>query len=183
MSVPRGARPRDRPVSPDADVAITFDDGNASDIDHALPALRERGLHGTFFVVAGRLGTPRFLDEGDVRSRISRHGDRLPRHESPSVARTRRPRAARGAGRSEAILEDVVGRPVTRAACPFGSYDRRVLARCAGAATARLHERRGIARTSHFVQARNSVGADDASGLLERIAALESPGPRALLRA
>ena len=50
------------------DVAITFDDGNASDLEHALPALRERGLRATFFVVAGRLGTPRFLDERGVRA-------------------------------------------------------------------------------------------------------------------
>ncbi|MFZ0376580.1 MAG: polysaccharide deacetylase family protein, partial [Solirubrobacteraceae bacterium] len=38
------------------DVRITFDDGNASDIEIALPALRERELSATFFVVADRLG-------------------------------------------------------------------------------------------------------------------------------
>ena len=49
------------------DIRITFDDGNASDVVHALPALRERGLTATFFVVAGRLGIPGFLDEAGVR--------------------------------------------------------------------------------------------------------------------
>ena len=49
------------------DVTITFDDGNASDIEVALPALRDRGIRATFFVVAGRLGTPAFLDEDGVR--------------------------------------------------------------------------------------------------------------------
>ena len=40
------------------------------------------------------------------------------------------------------ILEDVVGRPVTEAACPFGSYDRRVLRRAAQRRLpARVHER------------------------------------------
>ena len=36
------------------DVRITIDDGNASDVEQVLPALRERGLSATFFVVAGR---------------------------------------------------------------------------------------------------------------------------------
>src|SRR3954470_2683415 len=64
------------------DVRITFDDGNASDLEHALPALRERGLTATFFVVAGRLGQPTFLDAAGVRElagagmRIGCHGMR-----------------------------------------------------------------------------------------------------------
>ena len=37
-------------------VRISFDDGNRSDFDVALDALRARGLSATFFVVAGRLG-------------------------------------------------------------------------------------------------------------------------------
>src|SRR3954465_15432825 len=49
------------------DVRITFDDGNASDVEHALPALRERGLRATFFVVADRIGVPGFLDAGALR--------------------------------------------------------------------------------------------------------------------
>src|SRR5690242_5005716 len=50
------------------DVMITFDDGNASDLELALPALHERGLTATFFVIAGRLGAPHFLDEAGVRA-------------------------------------------------------------------------------------------------------------------
>src|SRR4051812_48635435 len=49
------------------DVRITFDDGNASDVSIALPALTARGLSATFFIVAGRLGTAGFLDEDGVR--------------------------------------------------------------------------------------------------------------------
>jgi peptidoglycan/xylan/chitin deacetylase (PgdA/CDA1 family) len=50
------------------DVRITFDDGNASDVEHALPQLRQRGLTATFFVVAGRLGAPGFLDATGIRA-------------------------------------------------------------------------------------------------------------------
>ena len=79
-----------------SDVRITFDDGNASDVEHALPALRRRGLTATFFVVAGRLGEPGFLDErrrpGAGRRR---HGDRLPRHAPSALAPARRPTRSR----------------------------------------------------------------------------------------
>ena len=34
------------------DVLITFDDGNKSDLDVAMPLLLRRGLVGTFFVIA-----------------------------------------------------------------------------------------------------------------------------------
>ena len=40
------------------DVQLTFDDGNASDIEIALPRLLERGLSAEFFVCAGLLGEP-----------------------------------------------------------------------------------------------------------------------------
>ena len=50
------------------DCRLTFDDGNASDVEHALPHLRRRDLTATFFVVAGRLGEPGFLNEADVRA-------------------------------------------------------------------------------------------------------------------
>ena len=48
-------------------VRLSFDDGNASDVEFALPALLERGLTATFFVVAGRLDQPGSLSRDDVR--------------------------------------------------------------------------------------------------------------------
>lgn len=43
---------------PGVELVVTFDDGNLSDISEAMPELRKRGLRATFFVCAGRLGTP-----------------------------------------------------------------------------------------------------------------------------
>src|ERR1700734_1574528 len=51
-----------------SDVAISFDDGNASDFALALPALRERDLTATFFVVACRLDEPGFLTADAIHS-------------------------------------------------------------------------------------------------------------------
>jgi peptidoglycan/xylan/chitin deacetylase (PgdA/CDA1 family) len=171
-------------VAKRGDVGISFDDGNVSDIERALPALQERGLRGTFFVVAGRLGTAHFLDEGNVRSLVAA-GMEIGCHGM-------RHRPWRGLdGRAlhdelveaKAILEGVAGHPITRAACPFGSYDRRVLGTLRRSGYHHVYTSdRGMARTSSFVQARNTVSAGDGSDVLARISGLETPTHRALGR-
>ena len=60
-------------------ISLTFDDGNASDVEVALPALRERGLTATFFPVAGKLGQPGYLDAAGVRA-LSAAGMRVGSH-------------------------------------------------------------------------------------------------------
>ena len=167
------------------DVGISFDDGNVSDIERALPALRERGLRGTFFVVAGRLGAPHFLDESHVRSLVAAgmeigcHGMRH-RPWRGLDARALREELVE----AKVILEDVAGHPVTRAACPFVSYDRRVLSTLRRSGYHHVYTSdRGVARTSTFVQARNSVGAGDGADVLARIAkGLEAPPHQVLGR-
>ena len=167
-----------------ADVRITFDDGNASDLEHALPALVERGLHATFFVVAGRLRTPGFLDRAGVRAladagmAIGSHGMR------------HRPWRGLHDGvlREELVdargrLEEIVQRPVAEAACPFGAYDRRVLHRLRRYGYERVYTSdRGSARAGAWLQARNSVGPSSGAGLLDTIAAADGHAPTALAR-
>jgi peptidoglycan/xylan/chitin deacetylase (PgdA/CDA1 family) len=153
------------------DVAITFDDGNASDVAHALPALDARGLTGTFFIVAGRLETPGFVDVDGVRElaaagmEIGCHGmrhrpwrglDERSLHEELVEAK--------------AILEGVVGRPVTRAACPFGSYDRRVLRTLRRVGYRHVYTSdRGTALPDDWLQARNTIRPADDTGVIDRI--------------
>ena len=159
------------------EVRVTFDDGNSSDLEQALPALRERGLTATFFVVAGRLGTPGFLDEDGVRELaaagmdVGCHGMRhRPWRGLDDGALREELVEAKG------ILEALVERPVTEAACPFGSYDRRVLKTLRGAGYRRAYTSdRGSARRDGFLQARNSVGPSDGADLLARIAAPSLP--------
>lgn len=59
-------------------VCLTFDDGT---MDHRRAAglLSSFGLTGTFFVITGRLGTPGYLSEEDVRS-MAAQGHRLASH-------------------------------------------------------------------------------------------------------
>ena len=51
-------------------VRITFDDGNASDVAHALPALRRHNLTAAFFIISGRLDQPGSLATAEVRSLV-----------------------------------------------------------------------------------------------------------------
>jgi peptidoglycan/xylan/chitin deacetylase (PgdA/CDA1 family) len=166
------------------DVAISFDDGNSSDVEQALPALRERGLTATFFVVAGRLGAQHFLDEDGIRT-LATAGMVIGCH----GMRHRPWRGLDGRALHEelidakAILARAVGRPVTRAACPFGSYDRRVLRTLhAGGYEQVYTSDRGTARHGDFLQPRNSVGPNDEPALLEHIARIGTPTYRGLHR-
>jgi peptidoglycan/xylan/chitin deacetylase (PgdA/CDA1 family) len=109
-------------------VSVSFDDGNSSDIEHALPALMRRGLTARFFPLAGRIGQQGYLDAADIAGlsaagmRIGSHGihHRDWRKLSDSALQEELT-SSRGA------LAAIIDADVTEAACPFGSYDRRVL--------------------------------------------------------
>jgi peptidoglycan/xylan/chitin deacetylase (PgdA/CDA1 family) len=144
-------------------VEITFDDGNASDVEIGLAALRDRGLGATFFVVAGRLGQPGYLDTGAVRElvkdgmTIGTHGmDHRPWRGLSTSDRHRELIEAR------AVLAEVAGSPVDQAAVPMGAYDRRLLAelRRLGYAAVHTSDRR-LATDGAWLRPRFSVRADD----------------------
>ena len=52
---------------PDKLVALTFDDGNASDLATVTPILTEHGFGATFYITSGWLGRDRRLDWAQVR--------------------------------------------------------------------------------------------------------------------
>jgi peptidoglycan/xylan/chitin deacetylase (PgdA/CDA1 family) len=168
------------------DVAISFDDGNPSDTEIALPILLELGLRARFFLVAERLQAADFItDEGvrrlvDAGMEIGLHGlrhrnwrelDDHALHEELIDAR--------------ATLERNSGQRVVTAACPFGAYDRRVLRALRRAGYERVYTSDGgAANPNAWLQPRYCVGRTDDAGLVERIVAADrSPGTRALFRA
>src|SRR5262245_42343261 len=111
------------------DVKFTFDDGNVSDLDIAVPALLERSCKATFFVTAGHLGTPGYLEPRQLREvadagmTIGTHGSR---HRSwVGLDETGRREELVDARRR---LEEITGRTIDEAACPYGAYDRKTLA-------------------------------------------------------
>jgi len=150
-------------ISEHPDVELSFDDGNRSDADIALPALEDRGLRATFFVLAGRLNDPSSLDPGDLRElrrkrmRIGSHGwDHVPwRGLSESEAK-------RELIDARIALNEASGATITEAALPLGRYDRRALSRLKHAGYRRVYTSdRFPARSGSWLQARYSVTADD----------------------
>jgi peptidoglycan/xylan/chitin deacetylase (PgdA/CDA1 family) len=113
---------------PQDGVGLAFDDGNASDIESALPALSKREMSARFFVLTGRIGSPGYLSAEDIVE-LNAAGMKIGSH-------GRDHRSWRGLTHGElreelvssrAVLAELANADITEAACPFGSYDRRVL--------------------------------------------------------
>lgn len=113
-----------------APIEITFDDGNLSDATIALPALVERGLRATFFVCAGRIGHPDYVDALAMRDMLSA-GMAIGSHGWQHIDWRRCDDAALERETQGALdaIGDAVGRTIDQVGVPFGSYDRRVLSR------------------------------------------------------
>ena len=147
------------PKTSELRIIFTFDDGNASDALVALPELSKRGLQASFFVCAGRIGKEHYLDDSMIKDlldggmSIGTHGmhhrnwrilDAITLEEEIADARRK--------------LEDVVQRPVTTVAIPFGSYDRRVLNRLMRDSWDCVYTSdRGKARSSAKIKPRETV--------------------------
>ena len=106
---------------PGTPVVITFDDGNRSDYECALPVLAANGFTATFFVTGGRVGLPDGLDEVQLRGlcaagmEVGSHGmthrflSELDRAEQEDECR-----------RSRDLLQAITGCPVRFFSLPGG---------------------------------------------------------------
>jgi peptidoglycan/xylan/chitin deacetylase (PgdA/CDA1 family) len=113
---------------------LTFDDGYANVVEHALPAARECGFHGTVFVAVDRVGgtmagpddpawTPRspLLDWSGLRAlasegwNIASHGCSHRRLTHLTAAEIDRELSV-----SKQTIQDRIGAPVTALAYPYG---------------------------------------------------------------
>ncbi|GIH22348.1 glycosyl transferase [Acrocarpospora phusangensis] len=144
------------------DVRITFDDGNSSDVAIALPRLLDRGLTAEFFVLAGLLGQPGRLTEDDVRGLV-KAGMRVGSHgwAHRDWRRIDDRQAEQELTESHRALSELTGRPVSRVAIPFGSYDRHVLRKLRQAGVTRAYTSDGGQATpGTWLQARTSLVRD-----------------------
>lgn len=112
----------------DVELEVTFDDGNLSDLDEAMPVLAARGLSATFHVCAGRIGQPGFLGEGELHE-LRASGMSIGSHgwNHVNLRKVDDHELVREVVGSRARIIEASGGEVTAFAIPFGSYDRRVL--------------------------------------------------------
>jgi peptidoglycan/xylan/chitin deacetylase (PgdA/CDA1 family) len=142
---------------------ISFDDGNASDVEIALPALVERGLTATFFVIAGRLEKRGSLAGDHVRELrragmdVGTHGMQHRSWRAMSSGETRVELTE-----ARAVLAEVTGQRVVDAALPLGMYDRRLLADLRRHGYRRVYTSdRDSTSEKAWLQPRYSVGSSD----------------------
>ncbi|MBB1501733.1 polysaccharide deacetylase family protein [Propioniciclava sp. MC1683] len=151
-------------------VEVTFDDGNASDVRHALPELLRRGLTATFHACAGRTGLPGYLSAVDLRA-LREAGMGIGSHGWAHVdlRRAGADELAREADASRRALQDASGGPVERFAIPFGSYDRRVLRALRGYRTVYTSDA-APARAGAWLQPRHSYTRGWTTGTVTALA-------------
>jgi peptidoglycan/xylan/chitin deacetylase (PgdA/CDA1 family) len=159
-------------IGDDTRIRVTFDDGNASDAMYAVPSLLRHGLRGAFFVVAGRLDQPGSLSRPEVRELI-RAGMSVGSH-----GLAHRPwrlvtdeDLERELGQAAEIIGETVGKPVREVACPFGSYDRRVLRAIRRHGFDRVYTSDGgaAARPDAWLQSRYTIRRQDTPATIERL--------------
>ncbi|MFE0028193.1 polysaccharide deacetylase family protein [Amycolatopsis sp. NPDC059021] len=144
------------------DVHLSFDDGNSSDVEIALPRLVERGLRAEFFPLAGKLGERGYVDSDGVRELV-RAGMTIGSHgwEHHDWRRLDDRRAQRELEKAPRVLGELSGTPVRRFSLPYGAYDRRVLGRLRAAGAIRVYTSDGFpARADSWLQSRTEVRHD-----------------------
>lgn len=152
-------------------IRVTFDDGNASDAEHALPELCRHGLTATFFVCAGRLDRAGSLSSAGARELV-RAGMTIGSHGlAHRPWRTVDDEDLRAEMNASRIIASVSGAPVREASCPFGSYDRRVLRALRRHGFSRVYTvDEGHARSNAWLQTRYTVRRSDSPADIERLA-------------
>jgi peptidoglycan/xylan/chitin deacetylase (PgdA/CDA1 family) len=161
------------------DVQVTFDDSNSSDFRIAFPALIRRRMQAAFFVVSGRIGIPGFLTAEQIRELV-RSGMTIGSHgtQHRHWARLSPPELRDELNASRTALESLIDQAVREAACPFGSYNRRVLQGLHAAGYAKVYTSDdGPALRGDWVLARNTI---ESRHNLQHVENLVQSAPKAL---
>ena len=141
---------------------FTFDDGNATDVRIALPALRDAGLSASFFIPSDYIGQPGHVSESDIRA-LRAAGMEIGSHGCAHISWAQVPDEAivQDVTRSIDRLSSILGEKVETAAVPFGECDLRVLRVLRGLGIRRVYTSfRGPCRADAWLVRRNCITAD-----------------------
>jgi peptidoglycan/xylan/chitin deacetylase (PgdA/CDA1 family) len=154
-------------------VAITFDDGCATDLTAAAPILKRYGFGATFYVVSGFVNKNGFLSQEQLRELVelgfeigchSMTHPYLPDLDDVSLRRE--------IADAKTAIEQMIGKPVEHFSCPGGRYDSRAkqTAMAAGYATvATSIPHANTIATDRFLLGRVAVTRDIGSEQFEQI--------------
>lgn len=142
-------------------VCITFDDGCETDLIAAAPLLREFGFGATFYITAGFVGTPGYLNTAQLRE-LDQMGFEIGCHSMTHPYLPNLPEAGlkREIADAKLQIEQTLGHSIEHFSCPGGRYDSRTLeaARRAGFRThANSLFRANSASTSHYELGRVAI--------------------------
>jgi peptidoglycan/xylan/chitin deacetylase (PgdA/CDA1 family) len=107
-------------------VAITFDDATASQVDVALPLLLEHGMTATFFAITDRIGREGYASWQDLRA-LKAHGMDVQSHTHthPFLSELDYDGVVAELTRSRALLDEQLGQTTTILALPGGDFPAR----------------------------------------------------------
>ncbi|MGH8075196.1 MAG: polysaccharide deacetylase family protein [Lysobacter sp.] len=107
--------------SPACEVVISFDDGDVSNIEVALPMLRERGMHAEFFITTDFIDQPGMLSAADVRT-LAEAGMGIGSHGTSHafLEDLDEPQLLAELQDSRQRLQSITGQPVSALALPGG---------------------------------------------------------------
>ena len=144
--VPLADMLRDPGAALDDQFSVTFDDGYLCVYEHAIPALAERNVTATIYVVAGSVDgindwdrnagdqTERMMSREQIRE-IADLGFEIGSHTMthPRLTELSDDQLAQELTDSKKALEDIIGREVTAFSYPYGNRDTRVIRAVAAA--------------------------------------------------
>jgi peptidoglycan/xylan/chitin deacetylase (PgdA/CDA1 family) len=109
-------------------VCITFDDGCETDLIAAAPVLREFGFNATFYLTAGFIGTPGYLNASQVRE-LDAQGFEIGCHSMthPYLCDLAEAELKREIVDAKLQIENIVGHSIHHFSCPGGRYNKRTL--------------------------------------------------------
>lgn len=162
-------------------VCVTFDDGYQNIVDNALPALAQRGIPATLFIVAGALGmTPSWEDysgssDPDMNEPIvtAEQLRKLPSDQvqvgshtltHPKLTELSEEQSRIELAGSRAMLEQVTGSEVKLFSFPYGSVNANSIAWCRDEGYERVfitHPRPELSRSNGFVVGRVKADPND----------------------
>ena len=150
---------------------LTFDDGNSSDADIALPLLLEMNCSATFFLVADKIDTPNFLSSSQARELVNSGmaiGSHSVTHQDMRMLTALQQREELLF--SKIHIEDKIGYPVKYFSFPYGKFNSELVQMALDCGYEKVcTSQHGIVNFSCNVLPRNSINSAMSWSAVQRV--------------